>query len=127
MRFDRMKKSGRCLLLVLLLVLLPCPSPAEAGPFRFVWLSDTHVGSPTGAADLRASVRDINSLTGFSFVIISGDVTEFGSHGQFLLAKSILDELHLPCHVIPGNHDCKWSESGATEFWPHLGVGPVCI
>jgi outer membrane protein assembly factor BamB len=33
-----------------------------------------------------------------------------------ILAKSILDGLHLPCHVIPGNHDCQWSESGATEF-----------
>lgn len=89
---------------------------ADNAPLRFVFLSDTHVGSPTGEADLRASVRDINNLTGYSFVIISGDVTEFGSHEQLLLAKSILDGLHLPCHVIPGNHDCKWSESGATEF-----------
>jgi outer membrane protein assembly factor BamB len=105
------------ILFAILLVLLPCSCPADdLVPFRFVWMSDTHVGSPTGAADLRASVRDINSLTGYDFVIISGDVTEFGGHEQFLLAKSILDGLHLPCHVIPGNHDGKWSESGATEF-----------
>jgi outer membrane protein assembly factor BamB len=112
-----MKQSGRFLILVILLVLLPFSSPADPGPLRFVWLGDTHVGSPTGEADLRAAVRDINSLTGFSFVIVSGDVTERGSHGQLILAKSILDGLHLPCHVIPGDHDCKWSESGATEFW----------
>ena len=99
MKIVNMKQSGRFLLLAFLLVLLPCPSPAETAPLRFAWLSDTHVGSQTGAADLRASVRDINSLTGLSFVIISGDVTEFGSHEQFISAKSILDELHPPCRV----------------------------
>jgi outer membrane protein assembly factor BamB/predicted phosphodiesterase len=109
MKIDRIK-----LFLLSLLILLPFTCPADA--FRFAWLSDTHVGSPTGEADLRATVRDINGLTGYSFVIISGDITEFGGHEQFLLAKSILDGLHVPCHVVPGNHDCKWSESGATEF-----------
>ena len=85
-------------------------------PFRFAWLSDTHVGSTTGAADLRASVRDLNTQTGLAFVVISGDVTEYGSLGQFEEAQAILSELKLPCHVIPGNHDTKWSESGGTDF-----------
>ncbi len=91
--------------------------PADAAPLRFAWMSDTHIGWDTAANDLRASVRDINSLPDCKFVIISGDITQFGSHEQFALAKSILDELHPPLHIIPGNHDCKWSESGATEFW----------
>jgi outer membrane protein assembly factor BamB/predicted phosphodiesterase len=91
-------------------------SAATTGTFRFAWLSDTHVGSPTGEEDLRASVRDINSQTGLSFVVISGDVTEFGSREQLRLAKEILDGLKIPCHVVPGNHDTKWSESGATDF-----------
>jgi outer membrane protein assembly factor BamB len=65
---------------------------------------------------LRASVRDINALDGVDFVILSGDVTEFGSQGELLEARSILGQLRPPCHVIPGNHDCKWSESGATDF-----------
>jgi outer membrane protein assembly factor BamB/predicted phosphodiesterase len=84
--------------------------------FRFAWLSDTHVGSLTGEADLRASVHDINSLTGIAFVIVSGDVTEMGSDQQLVLAKAILDSLQRPYHIIPGNHDTKWSESGCTEF-----------
>jgi outer membrane protein assembly factor BamB/Icc-related predicted phosphoesterase len=74
------------------------------------------VGSPTGEEDLRASVRDVNSQTNISFVIISGDITEFGSREQLRLAKQILDDLKIPCHVVPGNHDTKWSESGATDF-----------
>src|SRR5436190_18812302 len=96
---------------------LCCHSISAATPsFRFAWLSDTHVGSPTGEEDLRASVRDINSQTGLSFVVISGDVTEFGSREQLRLAKEILDGLKIPCHAVPGNHDTKWSESGATDF-----------
>ena len=116
MKIDGMKQPGRFLLFVILPVLLPLLSQADTGPFRFAWLSDTFVGSPTGAADLRAAVRDINSLAGFNFVIISGNVTQSGSHDEFILAKSILDGLRQPCHVIPGNRDCQWSESGATEF-----------
>ncbi len=89
---------------------------SDAAALRFAWLSDTHVGWERAAADLRASVNDINALTNCSFVIVSGDVTQFGSHEQLVEAKSILDGLKIPCHAVPGNHDCKWSESGATEF-----------
>jgi outer membrane protein assembly factor BamB/predicted MPP superfamily phosphohydrolase len=95
---------------------LPAVVSAAASSFRFAWLSDTHVGSLTGEEDLRASVRDINSLTGLSFVVISGDITEYGSLEQLRLAKGILDGLKIPCHLVPGNHDTKWSESGATDF-----------
>src|SRR5262249_4687278 len=91
-------------------------SGSESGTFQFAWLSDTHVGSPTGEEDLRAAVRDLNSIPGLSFVIISGDVTEFGSREQLRLAKEILSGIKIPCHVVPGNHDTKWSESGATDF-----------
>lgn len=104
------------LALLLSLLLLPYLAVGESNSFRFAWLSDTHVGSLTGEEDLRASVRDINSLTGLSFVVISGDLTEYGSREQLRLAKRILDGLKIPCHAVPGNHDTKWSESGATDF-----------
>ena len=101
---------------LLLLLAEVVASAAESTSFRFAFLSDTHVGSSTGAADLRATVQDINSMTGLSFVVISGDITEYGSLEQLRLAKEILAGLKLPCHLIPGNHDTKWSESGATNF-----------
>src|SRR3974390_201648 len=69
-------------LYLLLLTVLPLFVLAETAPLRFAWLSDTHVGAGTGAQDLRDAVRDINSLTGLSFVVLSGDVTEYGSRGQ---------------------------------------------
>lgn len=111
---SRFKHSA--LLLALLCLFVPLALPAVEPGFRFAWLSDTHVGSTTGEEDLRQAVRDINSTTGLSFVVLSGDVTEYGSREQLRLAKEILDGLKLPCHVIPGNHDTKWSESGATDF-----------
>ena len=115
-----MKKfaSASLLLAIVLLVfglLAPATLPAGRAPLRFAWLSDTHVGSDRGADDLRASVADINSLSGLSFVLVSGDITEMGSFADLRLAKEILDGLRVPYHIIPGNHDTKWSESGGSD------------
>ena len=81
---------------------------SQTRPFRFAWLSDTHVGSTTGTADLGASVRDINTLDSIAFVILSGDITEMGFDAQLEQAKAILDSLKKPYYIIPGNHDTKW-------------------
>jgi outer membrane protein assembly factor BamB/predicted phosphohydrolase len=108
-----MLNVSRCVL-----ALLVCLSSATAQktPFRFAWLSDTHVGSSTGAADLSRSVRDINEMHDVNFVILSGDITEMGFDVQLETAKSILDSLNKPYYIIPGNHDTKWSPSGCTKF-----------
>jgi outer membrane protein assembly factor BamB/predicted phosphohydrolase len=101
---------------LLFLLLFPLALAAQSNALRFAFLSDTHVGSASGEDDLRAAVQDINATPGLSFVLLSGDVTEFGSLEQLRLAKKLLDGLHPPLHIIPGNHDTKWSESGATDF-----------
>jgi outer membrane protein assembly factor BamB/predicted phosphodiesterase len=113
---DLVPRLRRAALPGLLLCLLPLLALADPAAFRFAWLSDTHVGSTTAERDLGAAVSDINSLTGLSFVVLSGDVTEYGSREQLRRAKELLDGLKIPCHIIPGNHDIKWSESGATDF-----------
>ncbi|MCI0695895.1 PQQ-binding-like beta-propeller repeat protein [candidate division KSB1 bacterium] len=102
----------------LLAFFLFCTAPSfpQTPPLRFTWLSDTHVGSTTGAADLSRTVRDINAISDIDFVMLSGDITEMGSNAELELAKAILDSLNKPYHIIPGNHDTKWSESGATKF-----------
>lgn len=84
--------------------------------FRFAWLSDIHIGYPTAEEDLKISVNDINSFNDIDFTIISGDITAIGSLKELTLAKEILDQLKKPYFIIPGNHDCKWSESGGTDF-----------
>jgi len=91
------------------------PAAAARASLKFAWLSDTHVGSDRGAADLEASVADINTLKGLSFVVVTGDITEMGTFDNLSQAKQILDGLDVPYHIIPGNHDMKWSESGGSD------------
>ena len=91
-------------------------------PLKFVHLSDTHIGSLTGADDLRKTVQDINQDTSIQFIIISGDITEFGSDNEIQLAKQILDSFKKPWYIVPGNHDGNWSESGANTFKKVFGT-----
>lgn len=98
------------------LLLLSSLASGQTKSFQFAWLSDTHVGSSTGATDLGISVRDINALDDVAFVILSGDITEMGSDAQLEMAKAILDSLKQPYYIVPGNHDTKWSGSGCTKF-----------
>lgn len=95
----------------------------QTRPFRFAFISDTHIGSPNGAAeeDLRRTVADINSLKDISFVVLTGDITELGTDRQLQSAKQILDSLQLPWYIIPGNHDAGWSESGGLDFVTRFG------
>ncbi len=88
----------------------------HAQPFTFAHVTDTHVGGSTGAEDLRRTVADINAQPAIEFVIVSGDITEFGSGAELTEAHSILKELHVPFYAVPGNHDSKWSESGCNDF-----------
>ncbi|WP_447641832.1 MULTISPECIES: outer membrane protein assembly factor BamB family protein [Chitinophagaceae] len=90
--------------------------------FKFAFVSDTHVGSETGAEDLRRTVADINKDTSIRFVVHTGDVTEFGADSEIRLAKQILDSLNKPYYIIPGNHDANWSESGSNTFKKIFGA-----
>ncbi len=104
------------LLLTLVIFLSPASAQGQEGRFSFALVTDTHIGGTGADEDLRRTVKDINAIDSLAFVIISGDVTEFGSDSELLLAKEILDSLGKPWYIIPGNHDTKWSESGANSF-----------
>lgn len=112
----------KCLPLFLSL-LLQLTVSAQTKPFRFAFLSDTHIGSPNGGAedDLRRTVADINSLPNVDFVVLTGDITELGKNTELALAKQILDSLHIRYFIIPGNHDTGWSESGGLRFTQIFG------
>ncbi|WP_296578894.1 metallophosphoesterase [Phreatobacter sp.] len=66
-------------------------------------VSDIHFGREVPEivtallADLAAAAPDL--------VVISGDLTQFGSHGEFAAARAFLDRIPAPCLVVPGNHD----------------------
>ncbi len=84
--------------------------------FKFALVTDTHIGGSTGEEDLSRTVSDINKLEDIDFVIVSGDITEFGSYDELHTAKCLLDDLTVPYYAIPGNHDSNWSESGTNDF-----------
>lgn len=96
---------------------------AQIRSFRFIHISDTHIGSPNGLAeaDLRRTVHDINQLNDVAFVIITGDITELGTDAQLAVAKQILDSLNVKYYIIPGNHDTGWSESGGDYYTSTFG------
>jgi outer membrane protein assembly factor BamB/predicted phosphodiesterase len=104
-------------LLILCAICLLTTAATGQRYFQFAHVSDTHVGgAPTSVDDLRSTVRDINANPDLKFVIITGDITEFGADTELREAKAILDSLNKPWYIIPGNHDANWSESGANTF-----------
>lgn len=108
------------ILLVVLVSLIVFALSAQS--FKFALVTDSHVGGSTGAADLELTIADINLNPEIEFVILSGDVTEFGSEKELLEARTILRELKVPLYVLPGNHDSKWSESGNNDFVTFFGA-----
>ncbi|PIP76426.1 MAG: hypothetical protein COW85_14330 [Ignavibacteria bacterium CG22_combo_CG10-13_8_21_14_all_37_15] len=97
-------------------IFLLSSSVAFAQPFKFGWITDLHIGSKNADADLLAVVNDINLKKEVSFVVATGDISESGKAEGLKNAKQILDKLNVPYYIIPGNHDTKWSESGAKVF-----------
>lgn len=85
-------------------------------PVHFAHITDTHIGSQRADEDLIRTVNDINAQPDIDFVVITGDITEFGADKELEQAKSIIDQLNKPWYIIPGNHDSKWSESGNNTF-----------
>lgn len=95
--------------------------PSE--PFAFAFISDTHINSTKErpSEDLMRTVRDINQNSDIEFVVITGDITEFGSDEELEEAYRIFNRLEKPWHIVPGNHDTNWSESGTNSFGSIFG------
>jgi outer membrane protein assembly factor BamB/predicted phosphodiesterase len=97
-------------------------SVCQSQSFKFAFVSDTHIGNPTAGEDLQRTIADINADASLSFVVITGDITEFGSDEELKEAKQLLDGLNKPWYIIPGNHDSNWSESGSNSFRTVFGA-----
>lgn len=105
---------------ILLFLLLNLASSAQV--IHFAHVTDTHVGSQTGLSDLAKTVDDINLQKDIDFVLLTGDITEFGSDEELLAAKNVISQLKMPWYIVPGNHDSKWSESGDNSFVKIFGA-----
>ena len=111
-----MKKLFSLLFIAVLALSLMSCGETVTEPITFAFLADTHIGTAIGADDLRNSVKDINGIDDIDFVILAGDATEYDFAGELDTVKAIMDKLKVPYHIIPGNHELKWSSSGGEKF-----------
>lgn len=103
---------------LLILLFLSVVLASNAQDFKFALISDLHIraNDSLAANDLTKCVNQINATLGIAFAIVSGDITEEGDRASLEKAKSILDRLIVKYYIVSGNHETKWSESGATDF-----------
>lgn len=67
----------------------------------FIVISDTH----TEYSDLRAAVTIINEMEGISFVVVCGDITDWGLFKEFDDYYHLINRLNIPFITQIGNHD----------------------
>lgn len=96
---------------------------APQGGFSFIQITDTHlepaarpsadISKLRSVAALRTLGETIRASRGParpSFILHTGDLTEFGFAGQTTsFVEGILNGLGLPVYWTPGNHDMTWS------------------
>ncbi len=98
-------------------LLLPAACQRAGKPVRFAFLTDLHLALDAPCVTTFARiVDDLNTNDSIDFIILSGDITEFGSDSELLLADSLIGRLTKPYYILAGNHDSKWSESGCNTF-----------
>ncbi len=83
-------------------------SPGDIDPpgtdsFTFMVIGDTHVGSAVG--ETLNQYAGIANTRGDAFVLVSGDLTEGGSDGEFAQFKQVLSNNSMQWRAAIGNHD----------------------
>lgn len=76
-------------------------SKGQNEPFRFVVISDTQ----RFYEELDDFVEKINRYPGISFVVLNGDMTDFGLRSEYLWISERLQRLSFPFIAVIGNHD----------------------
>jgi Icc protein len=98
-------------------------------PTLLVQLSDLHIGGSENGIEplprLEAVIAAIRSLPNRpDAALISGDLTDDGAEAGYRIARELLSQLHIPLHVIPGNHDDRARLREAFDL-PGVGSGPI--
>lgn len=86
--------------------------------FSYAQISDTHiyVENKESCEYLNTIVDEINADENIAFVIVTGDITEYGDYASFVKAKSILERLKCQYYVVPGNNDYELSSASGENF-----------
>lgn len=84
-------------------------APGQPGPLTWLHIGDLHLREPDGEnrRDLERIVALIASLPPgcLDFVLLPGDNADDGTAAQYAMVRDALAPLHLPVHVLPGDHD----------------------
>ena len=80
--------------------------------YSFIVLTDTHIenGNAHGLEKIKNVIE--GSYENIEFVVIVGDITQYGSAQDLQLFIDIADSFELPCYPVIGNHDIFFSN------WP---------
>ena len=79
-------------------------------PVVLVQLTDSHIGAIWSEGDpivgLRAAIAAIGHLDVVpDAILVSGDLADNGAEAEYQLVQGLLQDLGVPIHVLPGNHD----------------------
>lgn len=91
---------------------------AEAAPFSFLQISDSHIGfekpaNPDALGTLKEAVAKIQALpTKPAFIIHTGDISHLSKDKEFDDADQVLRETGVPIFFVPGEHDLLDDEQG---------------
>jgi len=104
-------------------------------PVHIAQISDLHIKSPGslayGRVDTAAALeRCVAALNAFrprpDFVVISGDLADTPTAGEYQHLERLLAPLELPYAGIPGNHDCRELMRAAFASQPYaVSSGPL--
>ncbi len=99
-------------LFILSLVSLCLGAQIQVGDtLRVAVFTDLHISPGTPADEnLTQAVERVNK-SGYSFVIVDGDVSNVGSDAELENVYNKLEALKMPYFFVPGNHETNWSES----------------
>jgi 3',5'-cyclic AMP phosphodiesterase CpdA len=116
------------------------PGAAGAEPFRFAYISDSHLSekklNDRYVRSVLRAVDDVNALDPQpDFVFYGGDLAQLGQPAELELGAQILKELKAPVKMMVGEHDWyldlgeKWRALfGADRYsWDHKGVHCVVL
>jgi Icc protein len=103
------------------------PMSKQDGLFRFVQISDSHIGFSKPAnvdvtATLREAVAKIKSAPQPpAFLLHTGDLTHLSRPSEFDTLEQVLSELSVPAFYVPGEHDVL--EDDGRSYLERFGKG----
>ena len=77
---------------------------------KIIHVADIHIGATSDA--LLDAARHAICEQAAQLVVVSGDLTQRGSHHEFKKARHWVDTLKLPAIAVPGNHDTPLLHAG---------------